>query len=65
MVVPTTDYQVRCILWVQVDIFNIGIGFLCEWKFFDIESILWSLLTIKFLFGVATMIKKKTVKMCQ
>ena len=27
MVVPATDHQVCCILWVQVAIFNKGIGF--------------------------------------
>ena len=34
MVVLTTGHQVRCIPWVQVAMFNKGIGFLCGLKFF-------------------------------
>ena len=34
MVVLTTGHQVRCILWIQVAIFNKGIGFLCGLKCF-------------------------------
>ena len=33
MVVLATGHPVRCILWVQVAIFNKGIGFLCGSKF--------------------------------
>ena len=57
MAVLATNHQVRCILWVQMAIFNKGIGFyviiiLC------IEYILWRILTTNSRFDVANMLKK-------
>ena len=38
MIVLATGHQVRCILWVQVAIFNKGIGFLCELNFYALNA---------------------------
>ena len=37
MSVLATGHQVPCILWVQMVLFNKGIGFLCGLKFFGLN----------------------------
>ena len=58
MVVPATGHQVCYILWVQVAIFNKGVGVFFIWiKILCIEYILWRILTSKFMLDVANMLK--------
>ena len=61
IIIFATGQQVRCILWVQVAIFNKGIAF-----YVDLNYLHWiysvKILTAKSMFDVANMIKKIIVK---
>ena len=64
MVALATGHQVHCILWVQGDTYNKGIGF-CGFlwiKILCIEYILWRILTTKCMFHFVIMLKRLTVK---
>ena len=65
MVLFATGHKVRCILWVQVAIFNKEVGLLCGLKFFALNIFCEEHLQPKTMFDVVNMQKNELSKMCQ